>query len=116
MAVDFAKWLATAEPGDRIVYFSGHLAQERSCAREAYVAPLRAAKDAWSAALKGKVTLVQCRRKDGREGYDYIAVAGRFSPVEPHRRDNWSRRAALPYQNRSSAGEVVQVPHRGIVR
>lgn len=82
MAVDFAKWLATAEPGDKVVYFSGHLAQERATNGLSRTALLRNAQAAWQAALAGKVTLVQARRKDGREGYDYIAVAGRFSPVE----------------------------------
>lgn len=106
MALDFDGWLATAEPGDSIVYFSGHLAQERSCAREAYVAPLRAAKDAWSAALKGKVTLVQARRKDGREGYDYIAVAGRFSPVDPYQRDRQMCISPNDFSHRSSAAHA----------
>lgn len=103
MALDFDGWLATAEPGDRVVYFSGHLAEERAKNGLSRTAMLRAALAAWKAALAGKVTLIQRRRADGRAGYDYMAVAGQFPPVEPHRRSGWGQAATIPYQNRSAA-------------
>lgn len=116
MALDFDGWLSTAEPGDRVVYFSGHLAEERATNGLSRTAMLRAALAAWKAALAGRVTLIQRRRTDGRAGYDYMAVVGQFSPVEPHRRDRQMRISPNEFSHRSGAGEVAQVPHRGTIR
>lgn len=86
MALDFGKWLAAAEPGDSIVYFSGRLAEERAKHGFGRTAGLRAAMDAWKAALAGRVGLTQRLRADGK-GCDYIATAGRFSPPLSHYRN-----------------------------
>lgn len=106
MELDFDGWLATAEPGDRVVYFSGHLAEERAKNGLSGTAMLRAALAAWKAALAGKVTLIQRRRTNGRAGYDYMAVAGRFSPVDPHQRDRQMRISPNDFSHRSSAAHA----------
>ena len=75
-------WLADAKPGERFVYFSGHLAaareESRTHTRNAkfnWTWPaLEAAESAWQAHEAGLVRLVQKRMPDRGAGFDYIAV------------------------------------------
>lgn len=94
-ATGFTRWLEGASPGDRIVYFTGHLADSRDKYPDAFLAS--AANSAWHAARKGLVTLLQRRCADG---FEYIAVRGAFGKVEAHV-DPKKRYSPSPYLSKA---------------
>jgi hypothetical protein len=86
--VDLCVWVADARPGDRIVYYTGHLSRDRLAHREGYSEPVRRkigelGNAAWMLGAENWVHLVQRRVSYGC--WDYIAVrkaeAGKMKPV-----------------------------------
>jgi hypothetical protein len=86
--VDLCVWVADARPGDRIVYYTGHLSRDRLAHRGGYSEPLRRkigelGNAAWMLGDENWVHLVQRRVSYGC--WDYIAVrkaeAGKMKPV-----------------------------------
>lgn len=82
----FTSWLATALPGESLVYHHGHLAADRDRLTKALPEPLRLeliriAERAWTWAEKGLVVLVQRRLGAGRIAYVAIK-AGTVSPCD----------------------------------
>jgi len=73
----FNKWLAGETKS--FVYFRGYLASAKLQDRD----DLKCANDAWNAAVRGHVGLVQKRNQHGT--FDYIAVRGKFEGPRPVR-------------------------------
>jgi len=86
--VDLCVWVADAQPGATIVYYSGHLSRDRQMHSEGYSEPVRRkigdlGNAAWMLGDENWVRLVQRRVSYGC--WDYIAVrkaeAGKMKPV-----------------------------------
>lgn len=73
-AREFGLWRDKAEKGDKLVYFTGHLAHARADdhAADPFNERVRAlGGEAWKASMKGLVALVQ--KRVGPMTFDYIA-------------------------------------------
>lgn len=86
--VDLCVWVADAKPGDRIVYYTGHLSRDRLPHNDGYSEPVRRrigelGNAAWMLGEENWVHLVQRRVSYGC--WDYIAVrkaeASKLKPV-----------------------------------
>ena len=86
--VDLCVWVADAQPGDRIVYYTGHLSRDRLPHNEGYSEAVRRrigelGNAAWMLGEENWLHLVQRRVSCGC--WDYIAVrkaeAGKMKPV-----------------------------------
>ena len=86
--VDLCVWVADAKPGDRIVYYTGHLSRDRLPHRGGYSEPVQRkigelGNAAWMLGEENWLHLVQRRVSYGC--WDYIAVrkaeAGKMKPV-----------------------------------
>jgi hypothetical protein len=87
--VDLCVWVADAKPGDRIVYYTGHLSRDRLPHRGGYSEPVQRkigelGNAAWMLGEENWLHLVQRRVSYGC--WDYIAVrkaeAGKLKPVQ----------------------------------
>lgn len=83
--MNFGTWLQAAEQGEQFTYFKGHLANARAQNRD----DLKPANEAWFAARKGLVTLIQKRNSYGT--FDYIAVRGKFEGPKAHYVEPWTK-------------------------
>lgn len=75
--VDLCVWVADAQPGDRLVYYTGHLSRDRLPHSEGYSEPVRRkvgelGNAAWMLGAENWVHLLQRRVAPGC--WDYIAV------------------------------------------
>lgn len=75
--VDLCVWVADARPGDRLVYYCGHLSRDRMMHSEGYEEPVRRkigelGNAAWSLGDENWVHLIQ--RRIGMGAWEYIAV------------------------------------------
>lgn len=75
--VDLCVWVADAKPGDRLIYYRGHLSRDRMMHSEGYEEPVRRkigelGNAAWSLGDENWVHLIQ--RRIGMGAWEYIAV------------------------------------------
>mgnify|MGYP000007524946 CR=1 FL=1 len=75
--VDLCVWVADAKPGDRIIYYRGHLSRDRMMHNEGYEEPVRRkigelGNAAWNLGDENWVHLIQ--RRIGMGAWEYIAV------------------------------------------
>jgi len=107
--VDLCVWVADARPGDRIVYYTGHLSRDRLAHREGYSEPVRRkigelSNAAWMLGVENWVHLVQRRVSYGC--WDYIAVRKAEMPkLKPVYRIIQSLAAKGAKEKRSSSAE-----------
>ena len=81
--VDLCIWVADAQPGDRIVYYRGHLSRDRQAHGEGYPEPLRRkigeiGNCAWMLGDEHWVHLIQ--KRIGYGCWEYIAVRKAETP------------------------------------
>jgi hypothetical protein len=81
--VDLCVWVADAQPGDRIVYYTGHLSRDRLPHRDGYADAIRRkinelGNAAWMLGAENWLHLVQRRVSYGC--WDYIAVRKAETP------------------------------------
>ncbi|MCA3573281.1 MAG: hypothetical protein IOC86_05140 [Aestuariivirga sp.] len=81
--VDLCVWVADAQPGDRLVYYTGHLSRDRLPHSEGYSEPVRRkvseiGNAAWMLGAENWVHLLQRRVAPGC--WDYIAVRKAEAP------------------------------------
>jgi hypothetical protein len=75
--IDLCVWVADAKPGDRIIYYRGHLSRDRMMHSEGYAEPVRRkiselGNAAWSLGDENWLHLIQ--RRIGIGAWEYIAV------------------------------------------
>ena len=111
--VDLCVWVADAKPGDRIVYYTGHLSRDRLAHRHGYSEPIRRkinelGNAAWMLGDENWVHLVQRRISYGC--WDYIALrkleTGKMKPVY---RIIQSLAAKGTKEKRSPVAELMEV-------
>jgi len=107
--VDLCVWVADAQPGDKIVYYTGHLSRDRLPHSEGYSEPVRRkigelGNAAWMLGEENWVHLVQRRVSTGC--WDYIAVRKAEMPkLKPVYRIIQSLAAKGAKEKRSSSAE-----------
>jgi hypothetical protein len=107
--VDLCVWVADAKPGDRIVYYTGHLSRDRLPHNDGYSEPVRRrigelGTAAWMLGEENWVHLVQRRVSTGC--WDYIAVRKAEMPkLKPVYRIIQSLAAKGAKEKRSSSAE-----------
>lgn len=107
--VDLCVWVADAQPGDKIVYYTGHLSRDRLPHSEGYSEPVRRkigelGNAAWMLGEENWVHLVQRRVSTGC--WNYIAVRKAETPkLKPVYRIIQSLAAKGAKEKRSSSAE-----------
>ena len=109
--VDFCVWVADAQPGDSIIYYTGHLSRDRLPHRDGYADAIRRkiselGNAAWMLGDENWVHLVQRRVSYGC--WDYIAVRKADAPkMKPVYRIIQSLSTNGTKEKRSSSAELT---------